>query len=176
MRVWSLDATRALNNSGHSLVLLWPPALSVSGLFSLGCILTCSRSSPTFYLETMFLSPSARLCRTRWLSIHLGRRSRGPLPCQNYAALLHSSPVNNGETDPTGEVSPQPTQQAHSGALSSNCSHCHPHDFPTAPFPRRTHTCGALLPSDADKTVVLTGWLMQKGYVYRFHSFLCMRC
>ncbi|KAM5535695.1 hypothetical protein V8D89_010682 [Ganoderma adspersum] len=106
----------------------------------------------------MFLSPSARLYRTRWLSIHLGRLSRSPLPRQNYAALLHSSSVTSSETDPAGEVSPQPTQQAHS-----------------APFPRRTHTCGALLPSDADKTVVLTGWLMPKGKVSKKLSFFGLR-
>ena len=169
-RVWSLDTTRAgvplWLRSGHQ------HSQSLAA-FLLGCTLTCAGSSLKVHLDSMFLSPSARLCRTRWLSIHLGRLSRTPLLRQNYTALLHSSSVTSSEADPAGELSPQLTQQAHSGVLCSNRLHCHPHGFPTAPFPRRTHTCGALSPSDADKTVVLTGWLIPKGYVHHPHSLLC---
>ncbi|KAI1792850.1 hypothetical protein LXA43DRAFT_1003500 [Ganoderma leucocontextum] len=106
----------------------------------------------------MFLPSSARLCRTRLLPLYLGRRSNAPLLREISVALLHSSPVRCSEANVTGEVSSQPTQQAHS-----------------APFPKRTHTCGALTVADADKAVVLTGWLVPKGKMSKKLSFFGLR-
>ncbi|OBZ76532.1 Aspartate--tRNA ligase [Grifola frondosa] len=44
-----------------------------------------------------------------------------------------------------------------------------------APFPRRTHTCGSLIPEDVDHKVVLTGWLVPKRKVNKNFSFLGIR-
>lgn len=35
----------------------------------------------------------------------------------------------------------------------------------TAPFEKRTHTCGSLSFKDVDSKSVLMGWLVPKGYV-----------
>ncbi|KAI0370230.1 hypothetical protein BV20DRAFT_1019264 [Pilatotrama ljubarskyi] len=45
----------------------------------------------------------------------------------------------------------------------------------SAPFPRRTHTCGALSAEDAEKPVVLVGWLVPKGKVSKKLSFFGIR-
>ncbi|OSC99221.1 hypothetical protein PYCCODRAFT_1518230 [Trametes coccinea BRFM310] len=45
----------------------------------------------------------------------------------------------------------------------------------TGPFPRRTHTCGSLGLDDADKRVVLQGWLVHKGKVNKKMSFFGIR-
>ncbi|KAI0356589.1 hypothetical protein OH77DRAFT_1423519 [Trametes cingulata] len=45
----------------------------------------------------------------------------------------------------------------------------------SGPFPRRTHTCGALTAEDADRQVVLVGWLVPKGKVSKKLSFFGIR-
>ncbi|TBU32064.1 hypothetical protein BD311DRAFT_775614 [Dichomitus squalens] len=62
------------------------------------------------------------------------------------------------EFNAVGETQESPRWQAHS-----------------APFPRRTHTCGALTAEDVDRTVVLTGWLVPKGRVSKKLSFFGLR-
>ncbi|KAI0663087.1 hypothetical protein C8Q70DRAFT_491509 [Cubamyces menziesii] len=45
----------------------------------------------------------------------------------------------------------------------------------SAPFPRRTHTCGTLSLEDVDRKVVLQGWLVPKGKVSKKLSFFGIR-
>ncbi|KAI9001243.1 hypothetical protein BD414DRAFT_474078 [Trametes punicea] len=46
---------------------------------------------------------------------------------------------------------------------------------PSGPFPRRTHSCGSLSLEDADKRVVLQGWLVPRGKVSKKLSFFGIR-
>ncbi|KAI0676923.1 hypothetical protein C8Q78DRAFT_1087030 [Trametes maxima] len=76
--------------------------------------------------------------------------------CQR--ASLHNTAGTADLTEPVRNHAPSFTSIAH-----------------TAPFPKRTHTCGSLSPADADKHVVLQGWLVPKGKVSKKLSFFGLR-
>ncbi|KAI0751409.1 hypothetical protein C8Q80DRAFT_1157190 [Daedaleopsis nitida] len=76
----------------------------------------------------------------------------------------------------SSRVSPLHTSAVHpNGHSVANRDRITAHSAHIAPFPRRTHTCGSLNVQDADKRVVLSGWLVPKGKVSKKLSFFGLR-
>ncbi|KAI0650079.1 tRNA synthetases class II-domain-containing protein [Trametes meyenii] len=78
--------------------------------------------------------------------------------CSCQSASLHSTALTANVSEPTQSRAVPFTSVAH-----------------IAPFPKRTHTCGSLSTVDADKHVVLQGWLVPKGTVSKKLSFFGLR-
>ena len=130
-------------------------------------------STPYILLfDTMLLSRSALRSSqvgARPITVNLDRLPLGRSSRPNGVARLHNSQVTRDGHNVAGEAQKLSAARAHSGKSHSPYTARVLHHSPLAPFPRRTHTCGALRAEDADKTVVLTGWLVPKGCVPRAH-------
>ncbi|RDX53189.1 hypothetical protein OH76DRAFT_1433214 [Lentinus brumalis] len=63
----------------------------------------------------------------------------------------------------------------HASATAHNSEPNARHAGVFVPLPRRTHTCGALTPEDAEKHVVLTGWFSSRGQMSKKLSFFQLR-
>ncbi|KAI0721832.1 tRNA synthetases class II-domain-containing protein [Cerioporus squamosus] len=63
----------------------------------------------------------------------------------------------------------------HASARAMNSESSVKHAGSTVPLPRRTHTCGALAPENAEEHVVLTGWFSSRGQMSKRFSFFQLR-
>lgn len=109
------------------------------------------------------------------LSARAPFRSFSTLPCHRHTLISlqrgfrHTSSLSSLGTTPSipkeelfHPSAPQPTLAAHCGILSVPHFRFLLSHISTAPFPPRTHNCGALSLSDAGNKVVLSGWLLQE--------------
>ncbi|KAI0637856.1 hypothetical protein C8Q77DRAFT_394845 [Trametes polyzona] len=87
--------------------------------------------------------------------------------CALPAAVLRRIPARYASTHQSAP-STSDERSTVERAPATNAAH-------SAPFPRRTHTCGSLSAEDVDKKVVLQGWLVPKGKVSKKLSFFGIR-